>query len=343
MQSIELSDIELKTVNELLASLTAKFHSVSDPEFVRQCAVYAHDLPQRLRAELNAFRLEASGGVLSIRGFRIDDVAVGPTPEHWRTHVGQASTLPAEVYFMLCASLLGDPIAWATQQDGRIMHDIFPIKGHEHEQLGSGSEELLTWHTEEAFHPLRADYLGLACLRNHDRVATNFASVDDLELTAEIRDLLGEERYPIKPDRSHLPHHGEDNREMSTRERELLSRSYEWIMAKENKPDRVAILFGDRGAPYLRIDPFFMEDAYAVPDGARAMKAIVAEIDRNIREHVLEPGELLFLDNYKIVHGRVPFTARFDGTDRWLKRLNVARDLRKSRDRRISHDARVIH
>jgi hypothetical protein len=24
------------------------------------------------------------------------------------------------------------------------------------------------------------------------------------------------------------------------------------------------------------------------------------------------------------VHGRVPFKARFDGTDRWLKRINVA-------------------
>jgi len=34
------------------------------------------------------------------------------------------------------------------------------------------------------------------------------------------------------------------------------------------------------------------------------------------------------------VHGRKPFTARFDGTDRWLKRVCITRDLRKSRDAR---------
>jgi hypothetical protein len=31
------------------------------------------------------------------------------------------------------------------------------------------------------------------------------------------------------------------------------------------------------------------------------------------------------------VHGRKPFKARHDGTDRWLKRLDVTLDLRKSR------------
>jgi hypothetical protein len=42
------------------------------------------------------------------------------------------------------------------------------------------------------------------------------------------------------------------------------------------------------------------------------------------------------------VHGRKPFRARFDGADRWLKRLNVARDLRKSRAVRQHADARTI-
>lgn len=42
-----------------------------------------------------------------------------------------------------------------------------------------------------------------------------------------------------------------------------------------------------------------------------------------------------FLDNCRIVHERKPFKARHDGTDRWLKRLNVACDLRKSRSSRF--------
>ena len=56
------------------------------------------------------------------------------------------------------------------------MHDLVPIKGHEAEQLGSGSTHELVWHTEEAFHPFRADYLALMCLRNNDAVATTYPS-----------------------------------------------------------------------------------------------------------------------------------------------------------------------
>jgi hypothetical protein len=44
-----------------------------------------------------------------------------------------------------------------------------------------------------------------------------------------------------------------------------------------------------------------------------------------------------------MVHGRKPFRARFDGTDRWLRRLNVAVDLRKSRKFRLTADSRVIY
>ena len=42
---------------------------------------------------------------------------------------------------------------------------------------------------------------------------------------------------------------------------------------------------------------------------------------------VLEPGDLLVIDNDMVVHGRSPFDARFDGTDRWLQRAFVIEDL----------------
>jgi hypothetical protein len=38
----------------------------------------------------------------------------------------------------------------------------------------------------------------------------------------------------------------------------------------------------------------------------------------------------------------VPFTARYDGTDRWLKRINVTHDLRRSRAMRASAGNRLI-
>ena len=39
------------------------------------------------------------------------------------------------------------------------------------------------------------------------------------------------------------------------------------------------------------------------------------------------PGDLLLFDNRRVLHARTPFTARLDGTDRWLRRLYVVPDL----------------
>jgi hypothetical protein len=56
----------------------------------------------------------------------------------------------------------------------------------------------------------------------------------------------------------------------------------------------------------------------------------------------LAPGEILFVNNHLAVHGRRRFQARFDGTDRWLRRLWLASDLRPSRHLRTSATARII-
>jgi alpha-ketoglutarate-dependent taurine dioxygenase len=56
----------------------------------------------------------------------------------------------------------------------------------------------------------------------------------------------------------------------------------------------------------------------------------------------LEPGDLLIIDNYRSVHGRRPFRARYDGADRWLRHVMVTLDLGRSRARRSSAEDRVV-
>ncbi len=222
------------------------------------------------------------------------------------------------------------------------MHDIAPARGDEHSQVSSSSSELLWWHTEEAFHPLKCDYLGLMCLRNHEQVATTFASVNGIELATEIRQVLFEARFVIRPDDSHLA--AEHDRPLATgKERELLRAARERIERMNKDPQRVALLRGDFDAPYLSVDPFYMDVA---PDDAQARQAYDAlchALDGQLKEVPLSPGEILFIDNYRAVHGRRPFPARYDGTDRWLKRVNITRDLRKSRAYRMTADSCVIY
>lgn len=345
MITYELNDKEVSAVKTLTAEVSRRFGSVEDEEFLERAVTRAQELPEGLRDFLNTFRLTEKSAACLISGYPVDDSMIGPTPSHW-VERAVAQTLEVDIYFFLCASLLGDPIAWSTQQDGRIMHDVLPIKGHEFEQLGTGSRELLTWHIEEAFHPLRADYIGLCCLRNPDGVETTYATIDDLlrgcGLSDEVAGVLREAIFPIRPDRSHLPVN-RGSVQLTGKCAELTQKCYEWILAIDQDPEKVPILYGAEEAPYLRLDPYFMDKTASDPRASRALNEICRLIDANIKSYSLGPGEILFLDNYRAVHGRKSFHARFDGTDRWLKRLNVTRDLRKSRASRVNAASRIIY
>jgi len=339
MPRVTLRDDEVRSIQELLAEVTVRYDTSEDPDFHGDAQLYAHRLPRRLRRELLHFRRhEPRSALLVISGYPIDEGKIGPTPEHWKRREQRRRTLEEEVLLVLFASLLGECIGWSTQQDGRLVHDILPIEADREAQLGSGSETELTWHTEDAFHPYRGDYLGMACLRNPDGVPTTFAHLEGLEMPEEQIRLLLEPNFTIRPDNSHQK---ENSSETRRRDGQLES-SYDRIERMTREPEKIAVLFGDPRAPYLRLDPYFM-DPVPVPETQAALDALVREIDRRLHDLVLHPGDFCFIDNYQGVHGRKPFKARFDGTDRWMKRVNVTRDLRRSRSSRGDAASRVIH
>lgn len=335
---LHLSDDEAHLIKSL-ARHAARTYSSTDGDFMRDAAVLAAELPRAVRSAFNDFKMAERAGLFVVRGVPVDEESIGPTPGHWGEVPVGRPPLCSEVILVLAAHLLGDPIGWATQQSGRIVHDIVPSRGHEHEQLGSGSLTDLVWHTEEAFHPYRADYVGLLCLRNPDAVATTFASVDGISLPPEQWAVLFEPRFLILPDPSHLLKHQRVGQ--AAHDPELVRRAQEKVSRMEQVPEPVAVLFGDFLDPYLRIDPAFMQSA-GDTEADEALDALAREIDRRIRAVSLRTGDLLFLDNYRVVHGRKAFTARFDGTDRWLKRVCITRDLRKSRASRTSPRSHVI-
>jgi Fe(II)/alpha-ketoglutarate-dependent arginine beta-hydroxylase len=238
--------------------------------------------------------------------------------------------------------VLGDLFGWATQQDGAVVHDIAPVRADEQSQVGSSSAELLWWHTEEAFHPLKCDYLGLMCLRNPDLVGTTLASVAGAGLPAHVRRVLFEKRFMIRPDDSHMTQPSRHDRPEG-KAGDLLAAAEQRIKQMNAHPELVALLAGDFDSPYLSIDPFYMD----VPAGDRparnAYEILCATLEARLTEVVLRPGDILFIDNFRAVHGRRPFRARYDGQDRWLKRINITRDLRKSRAYRLASGSRVIY
>lgn len=342
MHNIVLSEQEVQDIQSVVSHIVRHHHTVENPEFLDSAVIYAHELPRRLRAALNEFRLFEPAGVCIVSGYPVDQSKIGKTPEHWKNKPEESPALEEEIFFMLCGSLLGDMFGWSTQQGGNVLHELMPIKGHEHEQLGSGSEQKLWWHTEDAFHPYKPDYVGLMCLRNPDSVPTTIMDVSKLNLDPADLQTLSEARFYIRPDESHLP----KNRHTSNPQLDALGRlteaAYERIHQMNTNPQKVPVLFGDPQSPYMCLDPYFMDLDKLDPEARRALEAFIRTIDENIEEVALRAGDVCFIDNYRTVHGRNPFKARYDGNDRWLKRINITRDIRKSRNARLSSAARVI-
>jgi Fe(II)/alpha-ketoglutarate-dependent arginine beta-hydroxylase len=340
---IVLEPGEIVELKALLGELAARYGSAEAEAFLDEADVIAHDLPRRVRQAIRRFRLhEPDDAILVVAGYPIDQAKIGRTPPHWKQHLPENDIVEEDMLLVLLGSLLGEPIGWSTQQDGRVVHDILPIKGHEKEQLGSGSEELLTWHVEDAFHPYRGDYLGMMCLRNPDHVPTTFAAVSKVQLRPDQIAVLASPHFTIRPDESHLPKNRGNAAPRSAEEEAVQARAYAKIEQMWNTPERIPVLFGDPRSPYIRLDPYFMDPAED-PAAQAALEEFTRQIDAVLEDQVLEPGDFCFIDNFQAVHGRKPFKARFDGSDRWLRRINVVRDLRKSRDSRLSAAARVLY
>lgn len=341
MNTLLLTASECDSIQSLLDEITSQYTSVEDEKLLKDIPVFAHELPRRLRTFLNDFKvLELPSGACMIRGYPVDSSRIGPTPEHWQNKPKLSPALREEILLMLFGALLGDAIGWVTQQNGHLVHDVMPIKGLEQEQLGTGSEELLWWHNEDAFHPYRGDYIAMLCLRNPDQVATTMACIDDVTLTDEQLRILFSPHFTIHPDFSHQ----EKNRgkgEIVASEDSLRS-AYNRIHQMNTAPQKIAVLYGDVSSPYIRIDPYFMDQ---VEDEAvqSALNVLINSLEAALIDVAMQPGDFLFIDNFKAVHGRRPFKARYDGNDRWLMRINVTKDVRKSRDARPSCRSRIIH
>lgn len=314
---LDLTPREAREAHALAADCLSTYKAADDARFLDDAPVLAHDLPVAVRRHLNAARRDETTHATLVRGNLVDQTALGSTPRHW----SEADTEASQVYgclLVLYSALLGDITGWSTQQAGRLVTDILPSKGYENSLISASSALELAWHTEDAFSPYRADWVGLFALRNTASVPTTVAHVDVRRLPEQTRQVLAQPRFIALPDSAH----------------EFAEGAF--------VPEPVPVLEGAADQPVLRIDRDFFRAQDDDPEAERALALLVAHLDANLTDVVVPTGAVCFVDNRNVVHGRRAFRAGFDGGDRWLKRVNLVRDLRRTRPGRLDGSTRVI-
>jgi L-asparagine oxygenase len=288
-------------------------HEALDETFVAAAGAASRLLPADAHDALVDFadRGHRSGALL-ITGIDMGEIpATPPRPgthrhaSHRHARPGQASHR-SEFVLLTVARRLGQPVGYAPEHGGDIVQDIVPTPDSAGRQVSTSSDVELMFHTETAFHPHRPRYLVLLCLRGDPAAATTMASVHDLidHLDERTVAVMFEPRFRTAVDESFLA--GRTN---------------------QLGPPR-PLLEGTVA------EPTFVFDADLMVGTDAEAEAVVHVVADAIRQHqtsvVLTAGDLLVIDNHVAVHGRSPFTPRFDGTDRWVQRTFVVPDLAPS-------------
>lgn len=316
-QVVELTSHEGSALLALGARCAEEFGSPNAPEFASRASVVAESVPSSIRTRVAPFRANHRKVALVLRGIPVLDTELGMTPASWR----EADTPIAAPYgfiAVLLGSLLGECIAWKTQQEGRLVTDVLPTQGMEASLVSSSSTVELGWHTEDAFSYARADFVGLLALRDPEAAATTVAGVQLDSFAPDVATTLFEPRFLTLPDDAH----------------------------DDDAADGISpspVISGHPSYPQLRIDRDFTRTADPADAAAsEALTAIIEHLDSNVVDAPMQVGDMTFIDNRRVVHGRRPFTPRYDGTDRWLKRVNVVLDLGRTERDRHDLDMRVI-
>ena len=307
--TIALTGAERDAVHEHFAAgaRAMKDRPLDDEELLTAAELSGNHLPNRILQALRQFRRHGNdAGVVLLRNMPTDtDIPATPVNGFLPDWDG----IPVATFAQLAvASAVGDVIAYADEKAGRIVQDVVPVEGAEERQENSGTV-YLELHTEDGFHPHKPDFITLMCLRP-DRERTAYTVVGAATrvlplLSAETTLLLRQPLFRIRVSSSF----GGGSTDLLT--------------------DPVPVLSGAPAAPELLADFHAMEP---LRDDARAaLEELKSAFLATLRGAVLDVGDILVVDNRTAIHGRSPFAARFDGTDRWLRRCFAVLDIRRSR------------
>ena len=248
-------------------------------------------------------------GITIYRNQRIGEIP--PTPA---TSIIDDSVTPDSVKVLReYGSILGHPVSYVQEQNGRLIQNLVPVHKTEYQQISTSSKVELEMHTESSFHPFRPSYVLLLCLRGDEAAATTYADDFDIvpKLSNEAISILQKKWFTTQIDQS-FRSDGQPDVHIHT---SILEKTNtDWMVWK------------------ITYDSWFMK---AVGDGSdesrsqaeRALQEMRDAVNSSTKEVVLKTGDLLVINNDCTVHGRKPFQPRYDGTDRWVQRMLAIREM----------------
>ena len=314
------SQEEQNIMKSLAEDITAS--PSEEPElFCQQCKKASLLLPESIKVPLLHFKNYGSKTGFLCIDTQIIEEDLPITPKDNNEKQGE-NTLLSKIQGIIM-EFLGEMVAYEAEGYGRLFQDVIPNQSMAKQQTSLGSHTELEIHTEQAFSELRPDFLSLACLRGDKHAQTFVLPVSKMieTMSCSNLELLYQPLWKTGVDLS------------------FKMGGYEFIEGETRGP--MPILTGSFSDPRLRFDQDLMTglDEHS----QRLIKEIVQIYYQHRYAHCLQPGEIIWVDNRRAVHGRSPFFPRFDGYDRFIVRCFGVVDYEKSSYARQERTIQAIY
>lgn len=306
-----LSDEEKEEINELQKSLIQYDPFKDMISFLHMASTLGKQLPKSLQRRLHHLRQGTlKRDILLIKNLPLPDAIA--TPRNNLSNVGETTNIAR------CQAIinqyLGEMVAYEAEGNGHLFQDMVPNESLKNTQTSLGSSIELELHTEQAFSKLKPDYLCLGCIKSDPMAKTYYYHVKDIinEISFDSLMLLGEDRWNIGVDLS-----------------------FTMNGCKEKKRGPLPI--------YKNGNLIFDQDLMqGLDEESESIKQEIIGLYIKHRNHiVLEEGNLLIMNNNKLVHGRSPFFPNFNDDDRFIIRTFIQDDLGKV-ENHFQENTRII-
>ncbi len=256
--------------------------------------------------ELILMKNSPSGsGTILLKGLPIDDY-LPPTPETGLRKDYNKTTSIAESILVGVSAILGCPIGNVEEKCRHLVHDVIPVNGSDNQLSNEGSIDF-GLHTENAVFQDREQFLALLCLRPDPWKEAATPVVDAREIIPLLEERTVSELRKVQ---------------FILRKPHILDKSDTVTFSKP-----VAILSGPIESLEIRCSLYDGGTNSITKVGQKALDALEAVANQQAKNMKTEAGDMLIINNKRVLHGRKAFRTSSKGNNRHLLRVYIMNSL----------------
>lgn len=155
------------------------------------------------------------------------------------------------------------------------------------------------------------------CYRNTECVETLFVNINQLELDEKIKNILYQDRFFVNPDQSHMPHNNISNHWR------MQSEQFNKMKKMLMEPLKCPVLYGAKEYPMMTVDQAFMFVPDKDHEAKIALDAFYEALDKKAIKIIMNPGDIVIIDNLATAHARASYKPYYGPRQRWIRRVNI--------------------